>query len=151
PGDTGAAAAVFTAHLRHQLRARQLRAAGHTARALAEVERGWPPPVATFFMKDDSYSTVAERYLRAELLDTAGRDADALLWYGSLAEDISRGLVFPTAARLGRARVLERTGRPGAAAAEYARYLRTWSGADPEARDGAGYARARLAALRPAT
>ena len=149
PGDTGAAAAGFAAHLRHQLLARDLRARGKTAEALAQVERGWPEPVAALFMKDDSYSTVAERYLRAELLEARGRDAEALRWYGSLAEDISRGLVFPTAAHLGRARVLERLGRPAAAAAEYERHLRRWSAADPEARTGVDAARTRLAALRP--
>ena len=35
--------------------------------ALAEVERGWPEPVAALFMKDDSYSTVAERWLRSRI------------------------------------------------------------------------------------
>jgi tetratricopeptide (TPR) repeat protein len=148
PADPDAAAAVFTAHLRHQLRARQLHAAGHDAQALAEVERGWPEPVASLFMKDDSYSTVAERYFRAELLAAVGRDAEALAWYGSLAEDISRGLVFPTAAHLGRARVLERMGRPADAAAEYDRYLRLWGSADAEAQPGPAFARERLAQLR---
>lgn len=98
-------------------------------------------------MKDDSYSTVAERWLRAELLARAGRSNDALRWYGSLPEDISRGMVFPVAANLGQARELERLGRPAAAAAAWARLSRLWSYADPEVRPAADSARARMAAL----
>jgi hypothetical protein len=147
PGDTGAAAVAFARHLRHQLRARQLHAQGRDAEALAEVERGWPEPVAALFMKDDSYSTVAERWLRAELLARAGRSGEALRWYASLPEDISRGMVFPVAANLGQARALERLGQPAAAAAAYARLSRLWSSADPEVRPAADSARARMAAL----
>lgn|GEM_PF-358248 len=149
PADTGAAAAVFARHLQHQLRARQLQAEGRVPEALAEVERGWPEPVAAVFMKDDSYSTVAERYLRAGLLAQAGRDAEALRWYGSLAEDISRGLLFPTAAHLPRAEALERLGRPAEAAAEYRRFLALFATADAEAAPALAQARSRLSQLRP--
>ena len=150
PADTGAAAAVFARHLQHQLRARQLQAEGRPAEALREVERGWPEPVAAVFMKDDSYSTVAERYLRAGLLAQAGRHAEAVRWYGSLAEDISRGLLFPTAAHLPRAEALERLGRPAEAAAEYRRFLALYAAADAEAAPALVRARARLSQLRPA-
>lgn len=147
PADTGVAAAVFARHLRHQLRARQLRAERRYPEALREVERGWPEPVAAVFVKNDSYSTVAERYLRAELLAHTGRDAEALRWYGSLAEDISRGLLFPTAAHLPRGRALERLGRPAQAAAEYRRFLVLFGDADAEAGPSLADARARLGRL----
>jgi DNA-binding SARP family transcriptional activator/Flp pilus assembly protein TadD len=123
----------FARHLRHQLRARALAAAGDGAGALRMVEAGWPAPVPELFVKDDSYSTVAERYFRAQLLARAGRDREALAWFGSLTEDISRGIMFPVAAQAEQARVLERMGRPRDAAVRYARFADRWRDADPEA------------------
>ncbi len=123
----------FARHLRHQLRARALAAAGDGAGALRMVEAGWPAPVPDVFVKDDSYSTVAERYFRAQLLARAGRDREALAWFGSLPEDISRAIVFPVAAEAEQGRVLERMGRPREAAVRYARFADRWRDADPEA------------------
>ncbi|HYH78381.1 MAG TPA: hypothetical protein VEX86_01245 [Longimicrobium sp.] len=101
-------------------------------------------------MKDDSYSTVAERWLRAELLARVGRDAEAVRWYGSLTEDISRGLLFPTAAHLPRGEALERLGRPAEAAAEYRRFIALFSAADAEWAPALAGARARSSRLPPA-
>jgi DNA-binding SARP family transcriptional activator/tetratricopeptide (TPR) repeat protein len=123
----------FARHLRHQLRARAQAAAGDGAGALRTVEAGWPAPVPDVFVKDDSYSTVAERYFRAQLLARAGRDREALAWFGSLTEDISRAIVFPVAAEAEQGRVLERMGRPREAAVRYARFADRWRDADPEA------------------
>ncbi|HYW13078.1 MAG TPA: BTAD domain-containing putative transcriptional regulator [Longimicrobium sp.] len=127
------AAGRFARHLRHQLRARALAAAGDGAGALQTVEAGWPAPVPDVFVKDDSYSTVAERYFRAQLLARAGRDREALAWFGSLTEDISRAIVFPVVAEAEQGRVLERMGRPREAAVRYARFADRWRDADPEA------------------
>lgn len=120
----------FAAHLRHQLRARVLAAAGDSLGALRVVEAGWPRAVPELFVKDDSYSTVADRYLRARLLDAAGRRAEALSWYGSLTEDISRGILFPVAADRDVARLLSREGRGAEAEAARARYARNRHDAD---------------------
>jgi DNA-binding SARP family transcriptional activator/tetratricopeptide (TPR) repeat protein/TolB-like protein len=127
-----AAAGRFAVHLRHQLQARMRWAAGDAAGALRLVEGGWPRPVPELFVKDDSYSTVAERYFRGQLLARAGRDREALAWYGSLAEDISRGIMFPVAAQLEQGRALERLGRRREAAAHFARFDALWRDADPE-------------------
>jgi DNA-binding SARP family transcriptional activator/tetratricopeptide (TPR) repeat protein/TolB-like protein len=127
-----AAAGRFAVHLRHQLQARMRWAAGDAAGALRLVEGGWPRPVPELFVKDDSYSTVAERYFRAQLLARAGRDREALAWFGSLAEDISRGIMFPVAAELEQGRALERLGRRREAAAHLARFAALWRDADPE-------------------
>ncbi|HYW08825.1 MAG TPA: BTAD domain-containing putative transcriptional regulator [Longimicrobium sp.] len=145
--DPAPGAARFALHLRHQLRARVLAARGDAAGALAQVEKGWPAPVPDVFVKDDSYSTVAERFFRAELLAARGRDAEALLWFGSLTEDISRGLVFPTAAHLAQGRILERRDR-AAAAAHYARYVEIWGAADAEIQPRVRFARSRALHLR---
>ncbi len=139
-GDSAPGAAAFAAHLAHQLRARALLAGGDAAGALAAVERGWPAPVPELFVKGDSYSTVAERFFRAGLLERRGRDAEALAWYGSLTEDISRGLVFPVAAHLGQSRILRRQGRAREAEAHDARFREIWRHADAEARGGLGTA-----------
>ncbi|WP_420130431.1 BTAD domain-containing putative transcriptional regulator [Longimicrobium sp.] len=135
-----AAAGRFARHLRHQLRARIHAAAGDSAGALRLVEAGWPRPVPELFVKDDSYSTVAERYFRARLLAAAERDAEALAWYGSLAEDISRGLMFPVAAELEQGRVLERLGRRRDALGHFDRFSDRWRDADPESSSLVRYA-----------
>jgi DNA-binding SARP family transcriptional activator len=133
----------FAAHLRHQLLARRLAAAGDAAGALRVVEAGWPRPVPELFVKDDSYSTVAERFFRAQLLAQVGRDREALAWYGSLTEDISRGIMFPVAAELEQGRVLERLGRRAEAADHFAHFATLWAAADPESAAALRYARDR--------
>jgi DNA-binding SARP family transcriptional activator/tetratricopeptide (TPR) repeat protein len=133
----------FAVHLRHQLQARALAAAGDAAGALRRVEAGWPPPAPALFVKDDSYSTVAERFFRAQLLARAGRHAEALAWFGSLAEDISRGIMFPVAAELEQGRVLERMGRARDAAPHFARFADRWRDADSEGAARLRYARER--------
>ena len=127
------AAGRFARHLRHQLRRARWRPRGTGRGALRTVEAGWPAPVPDVFVKDDSYSTVAERYFRAQLLARAGRDREALAWFGSLTEDISRAIVFPVVAEAEQGRVLERMGRPREAAIRYARFADRWRDADPEA------------------
>jgi DNA-binding SARP family transcriptional activator/tetratricopeptide (TPR) repeat protein len=123
----------FARHLRHQLSARVLAAAGDTAGALRLVEAGWPAAVPELFVKDDSYSTVAERWFRARLLAGAGRYDEALAWYGSLTEDISRGIVFPVQAELEQGLVLERLGRRREAFGHFVLFADRWRDADPEA------------------
>lgn len=141
-----AVAGRFARHLRHQLQARVRAAAGDSAGALRLVEAGWPRPVPALFVKDDSYSTVAERYFRARLLAAVGRDGEALAWYGSLAEDISRGIMFPVAAELDQGRLLERMGRHREAAGHFGRFADRWRHADPESAPLLRYARARARA-----
>lgn len=136
------AAGRFARHLRHQLRARTLAAAGDTAGALRLVEAGWPAPVPELFVKDDSYSTVAERWFRARLLAGAGRYDQALAWYGSLTEDISRGIVFPVEAELEQGRILERLGRGREAFGHFVIFADRWRDADPEAAPLLRHARA---------
>lgn len=135
------AAGRFAVHLRHQLRARMLAAAGDAAGALRLVEAGWPRPAPELFVKDDSYSTVADRFFRAQLLASVGRDAEALQWFGSLTEDISRGIAFPVAAQLEQGRVLERMGRRRAASDHFGHFAHDWRDADPEAAAQLRYAR----------
>ncbi|HEX8394353.1 MAG TPA: BTAD domain-containing putative transcriptional regulator [Longimicrobium sp.] len=137
----------FARHLNAQLQARMRAAAGDVAGALATMQAGWPEPVPELFVKDDSYSTIAERYFRARLLAAAGRDVEALAWFGSLPEDISRGIVFPVAAEGERARILDRLGRRREAAQHYARFAERWREAEPELLAAVTAARQRAAAL----
>jgi hypothetical protein len=138
----------FARHLNAQLQARMRAAAGDVSGALRLVQAGWPEPVPELFVKDDSYSTIAERFFRARLLAAAGRDAEALAWFGSLPEDISRGILFPVAAEQDQARILERMGRPREAAAHYARFADRWRDAEPELLAPVRAARQRAAALQ---
>nr|WP_240978698.1 BTAD domain-containing putative transcriptional regulator [Longimicrobium terrae] len=143
------AAGRFARHLNAQLRARVRAAAGDVPGALQLVQSGWPEPVPELFVKDDSYSTVADRFFRARLLAASGRDAEALAWFGSLPEDISRGIMFPTAAEEDQARILERMGRRREAAEHYARFAHRWRQAEPELLPAVRAAQQRSAALQP--
>lgn len=142
------AAGRFARHLNAQLRARVRAAARDVPGALQLVQSGWPEPVPELFVKDDSYSTVADRFFRARLLAASGRDAEALAWFGSLPEDISRGIMFPTAAEEDQARILERMGRRREAAGHYARFAQRWRQAEPELLPAVRAAQQRAEALR---
>jgi tetratricopeptide (TPR) repeat protein len=62
-----------------------------------------------------------ERFLRAELLQELGREAEALGWYGSIAERSPYELVYAAPAQLRRAEIFARQGDSDAAGAEYNR------------------------------
>jgi tetratricopeptide (TPR) repeat protein len=66
-------------------------------------------------------SLAHERFLRAELLQELGREAEALGWYGSIAERSPYELVYAAPAQLRRAEIFARQGDSDAAGAEYNR------------------------------
>ena len=71
-------------------------------------------------------SLAQERWLRAELLQEAGRAAEALGWYGSIAERSPYELVYAAPAGLRRAEIFARQGDRAAAEAEYRRATQRW-------------------------
>jgi hypothetical protein len=103
-GDTaGAAAAVanlerlrgselsrrYARTLAWSTRARTAAAAGRPEAALAALDSaGWIPAADVFVAE------VADRFLRAELLEQVGRTEEALRWYGSLAQRATYELVY---------------------------------------------------------
>jgi DNA-binding SARP family transcriptional activator/tetratricopeptide (TPR) repeat protein len=77
-------------------------------------------------------SLAYERFFRAELLHELGRDAEALGWYGAIAQRSPYELIYAAPAHLRRAEIFARQGDPIAASAEYERVRTQWAAADLE-------------------
>ena len=77
-------------------------------------------------------SLAYERFLRAELLFEAGRHAEALGWYGSIAERSPFELVYAAPAQLRRAEIFARQDDREAERAAYHQAATRWAKADPE-------------------
>jgi tetratricopeptide (TPR) repeat protein len=93
------------------------------------------------------YSQSFQRYLRALLLEEAGRLDEALRWYSSFEEGPAYDFVFAAPAHLRRAEIHERRGELEAAAKHYARFVELWSDCDPALRPMVQQAEQRLAEL----
>lgn len=129
------------------LRARRAWAAGDAAGALRLLEAGWPEQTLPRFSSYESYDHAGERYLRAELLHAVGRDAQALEWYATVAEDLGAGLEYSAPAHLAQARILDARGARRQALWHYRRFIRLWHACDPELRPLVAQAERRVAAL----
>ncbi len=80
------------------------------------------------------YSGTFDRFLRATLLEEAGRNDEALGWYTAIAERSPWELPFAAPAALRAAALFEQTRRPQLAAAWYRRAASLWRECDPELR-----------------
>lgn len=88
-----------------------------------------------------------ERWLRAELLEQLGRDAEALQAYGSFDDGPVWDLVYRAPAHFRRAWIHDRLGHPTAALDHYRRVLELWEDPDPELEPLVELARARVRTL----
>jgi tetratricopeptide (TPR) repeat protein len=77
-------------------------------------------------------SLAHERFLRAELLHETGRDAEALGWYGSIAERSPYELIYAAPAHLRRGEIFALQGDHRAARAEHEQLHARWGRADAE-------------------
>lgn len=89
-----------------------------------------------------------ERYLRAALLEAAGRGAEAEEWYAAVPHGAWTDYVFLAPAYLARARLVEARGDRAGAAAAYGKVLSLWARPDPELEHVVREARAGLARTR---
>lgn len=92
-------------------------------------------------------SQAYERYVRAELLHAAGRDADALRWYETIPENSPYDLVYLGPSLYRQGRIHEAHGRRDEARAKYRRFVDLWRDADPELRPLVDDAQTRLRGL----
>jgi tetratricopeptide (TPR) repeat protein/TolB-like protein len=83
-----------------------------------------------------------EQFTRAELLESLGRQGEALQAYQSIADELFHS---GAPAHLRMARIYERQGERQKAAAHYARFVELWKDCDPEFRPLVAEARQRLA------
>jgi DNA-binding SARP family transcriptional activator len=88
-----------------------------------------------------------ERFLRAEVLASLGRDVEALRWFASLGTGSVTEIPLQALSHLRQAEIHERLGHRDQAATHYARFLALWRDADPEFQQVADSARQRLASL----
>jgi tetratricopeptide (TPR) repeat protein len=124
------------------LRARVALQQGRKAQALAILERArWDRAAAS------SVIEVADRYLRAMLLQEVGRTDEAIGWYRSLAERASFELVAVAPAQYQLAQIYERRREPAEAVRRYDRFLALWTDADPALKPFLTHARRRLDVL----
>jgi class 3 adenylate cyclase/tetratricopeptide (TPR) repeat protein len=127
---------TLAANLARGLNAELALRGGRPDAALEALER--IDPVVPYILQLSSpfYVQGRERFLKARLLEEAGRLADALLWYGSFDEHSVYDLAYVAPGRLARARLLERMDRTGEAAADYAAVVEAWRDCEPALRPG---------------
>lgn len=117
--------------------------AGATLRELERIPLGPQYLKAALAYAAQGY----ERFLFGETLAAAGRDEEALRWYGSFPEPAGYDLVYLAPSHLRRAEIHERRGEHDRAAFHYTRFLELWEECDPELRPVVEAARGRLRQL----
>jgi len=88
------AGAELAAHLLRGARARILRAEGRPADALSELESARSESWFQLTVASPFFSQAFERFMRAELLQELGREADAERWFASMAERSPYELIY---------------------------------------------------------
>ncbi len=118
------------------------------AEALAALEQA-PREMSWHLMSwSPFFSQPYERFLRAELLRTVGRGAEALGWLGSFASAESPyDIVYRAPSYLRRGDIYTDLGQREQAITHYARFIELWKDCDPQLRPLVEEARTRLARL----
>ncbi len=132
---TGGAPRDLCLDLEHGLAAEMLVRRGRHADALRELEAMSMRVPYQLAGRSVYYARTRERFIRAQLLERAGRLHEAYDWYASAPHAARLDYVYLAPSHLGRARVRERQGNVAGAAAHYARALELLSSADEAGRD----------------
>jgi tetratricopeptide (TPR) repeat protein len=122
---------------------------GNAAEALAALDRAQLKRPFHARARSPLLEQHWNRYLRAEILRTAGRQEEALRWYEALHDGYFHwGAIYLGPSHLRRAEIHERRGDRERAVEHYARFIELWKDSDPELRPRLRQARRRLAGLR---
>jgi tetratricopeptide (TPR) repeat protein len=137
-------APAFVRRLGRAVRVEVARARGRAEQALATLDSAgfWAPEDLNGTADSPFYDHEYERFTRAELLDSLGRQGEALQAYQSIADQLFHA---GAPAHLRMARIYERQGERQKAAAHYARFAELWKDCDPELRPLVEEARHRTA------
>ncbi len=131
----------------HGVRAEVFWARGKASEALAEIQQTRPELHWRLGVGALIYSQAYQRFMRAMLLEQAGRLDEALRWYGSLGQFSGEGFVYRAHKHLKMAGIYERKGETEKAVEHYTRFLELWKDCDEELRPLVAEARARRDAL----
>jgi tetratricopeptide (TPR) repeat protein len=140
-------ASTLAQNLARGVEAEVARRAGRAPEALAALQA--MDEVIPYILQLSSTFHVGgrERFLRAELLEEAGRSDEALVWYGSFEEHSVYDLVYLGPSLLRRGEILERAGKTREAAGAYRRVVELWRECEPALAPLRDRARAALARL----
>jgi len=116
--------------LAHSVRAEMAFAAGAVRQALEQIQQVHFSSRAPI-MSGTVHAGAHERFLHAELLHAAGRDDEALRWYGSFPEPSGYDIGYLAPAYLRQGEINERLGRRSDALAFYRRAADLWRDCDP--------------------
>ena len=116
--------------LAHSVRAEMAFAAGAVRQALEQIQQVHFSSRAPI-MTGTVHAGAHERFLHAELLHAAGRDDEALRWYGSFPEPSGYDIAYLAPAYLRQAEISERLGRSADALRFYRRVTELWRDCDP--------------------
>lgn len=130
---TGEAAELARAHAR-ELQAELEMARGHPVEALAALESERDVVDYGFARVSPFFARSRQRFLRGELLRQAGREEEALGWYGALSQIYPFDVIYLAPAYLRREAILRARGESEAAREAHARAAALWKDADPELR-----------------
>ena len=94
------------------------------------------------------YARTYERFMRAELLRAAGRDAEALGRYKGIAEIFPYDVVYLALAHLRQGEIYEKLADRDKAAEHYNHFVRLWKECDPVLRPMVEEAERRIASFQ---
>jgi serine/threonine-protein kinase len=136
-------AQVFVRGLGRGLRVEVARARGRADQALATLDSAgfWAWRELEISGNSPFYFQEYQQFVRAELLNTLGRDAEALQAYRGIADYLFHS---GAPAHLRLAEIYDRRGEPEKATAHYARFVELWKDCDPEFRPLVEEARRRM-------
>lgn len=129
------------------LRARLASHEGRTGDALRLLEALEPGDTQGDIAVTPFVARAAERFLRAELLASLGRETEALQWFASLGYGSVTEVPLRAPAHLRQAEIHEGLGNRAEAARQCARFIELWRDSDPEFQPLVDEARRRLHAL----
>jgi hypothetical protein len=138
----------FAALLAGSVRASLAAGAGRTEEALSILERRRVDLWYQHTVTSPFFSCAHDRYLRAELLRSCGRNAEAARWYATLGESSPYELIYLAPAHFRQAQLREQAGDLALAALHYARCARLWKSCDAGFADVVAEAKERAEALR---
>ena len=146
-GSLDSARTMLARNLARAVRARVVRQRGDAAAALAELGQPWLDPRTHATHRSSIFSQVADRYLRAELLQETGRVMEAIEAYAAVGDYSVDGLMYAGPSHLRRAEIYVKLGDRAKAAAHLRRVIEMWRECDPALRPVRDAAERQLRAL----